>query len=184
MTGRRTARLAVLVAVWAAIALAVAVRAFTAAEAKLERRELQQDQTIRRYSGTLRFFAHHRRLARTQEGRRAARRARVWVRVVQGELAETRAEMRAHRPQRSLQSVGGVGYWAAKQIAAASTIAAESSGDPWPNCPDPYDGSGASWQDTVDCENSGSWFDSPGFFRCGLQFDPSWERRFGLLCPY
>lgn len=28
------------------------------------------------------------------------------------------------------------------------------------------------WQQTVDCENSGSWSDSPGYFYLGLQFDP------------
>jgi hypothetical protein len=73
--------------------------------------------------------------------------------------------------------------WRAKQIAAAETIARESSGDPWPSCPDPYDGSGGSWDDTVRCENGGSWLDSPGWYRCGLQFDPAWETRFGRLCP-
>lgn len=43
------------------------------------------------------------------------------------------------------------------QIAAAEAIAQASRGDPWPNCPDPYDGSGASWEDTVACENGGRW---------------------------
>jgi hypothetical protein len=76
-----------------------------------------------------------------------------------------------------------VGYWASKQIAAAEVIARESGGDPWPNCPDPFDGSGAGWSSTLACENGGNWMDSPGYYRCGLQFDPSWERRFGPLCP-
>lgn len=75
-----------------------------------------------------------------------------------------------------------VDTWIARQIAAASVLGSESGGDPWPNCPDPYDG-GGSWQDTVNCENGGSWYDSPGYYRCGLQFDPAWERRFGQLCP-
>jgi hypothetical protein len=61
-------------------------------------------------------------------------------------------------------------------------IARESGGDPWPMCPDPFDG-GGSWNDTVACENSGNWYDSAGYYRCGLQFDPIWERRFGRLCP-
>lgn len=44
-------------------------------------------------------------------------------------------------------------------------------------------GPGHSWYDTVGCENGGSWLDSPGFYRCGLQFDPMWERVYGRLCP-
>lgn len=83
---------------------------------------------------------------------------------------------------RETEPLPTVDSWVAKQISAAVTIGRESSGDPWPYCPDPYDG-GGSWQDTVNCENNGSWYDSPGFFRCGLQFHPMWERRFGLLCP-
>jgi len=75
-----------------------------------------------------------------------------------------------------------VDYWVEKQIHAANILGAESAGDPWPNCPDPYDGRG-SWQATVNCENNGNWYDSPGYYRCGLQFDPMWERRFGRLCP-
>jgi len=73
-------------------------------------------------------------------------------------------------------------WYVTKQIWAANILGRESAGDPWPNCPDPYDG-GGSWQDTVNCENGGSWLDSPGYYRCGLQFDPGWERRFGRLCP-
>lgn len=30
----------------------------------------------------------------------------------------------------------------------------------------------AAWQQTVDCENGGSWPDSPGYYYLGLQFDP------------
>lgn len=76
--------------------------------------------------------------------------------------------------------------WRARQIAAAEKIgaAADAAGtDPWPNCPDPYDHTGASWDDTVQCENSGNWLDSPGYFRCGLQFEPRWETVYGRLCP-
>lgn len=73
-------------------------------------------------------------------------------------------------------------WYVTKQIWAGNILGSESAGDPWPNCPDPYDGSG-SWQDTVNCENGGNWLDSPGYYRCGLQFDPGWERRFGALCP-
>lgn len=74
--------------------------------------------------------------------------------------------------------------WAEIQIRYANLIAVASAGDPWPNCPDPHDGSGASWHDTVRCENGGSWLDSPGYYRCGLQFDPMWERHYGRrFCP-
>jgi hypothetical protein len=45
----------------------------------------------------------------------------------------------------------------ASQIRAAEILGSQSEGDPWPNCPDPYDGSGASWNDTVACENGGDW---------------------------
>jgi hypothetical protein len=76
-----------------------------------------------------------------------------------------------------------IDYWVGRQIWAADIIGSESAGDPWPNCPDPHDGSGSSWYDTVNCENGGNWYDSPGYYRCGLQFDPMWERRFGRLCP-
>lgn len=73
-------------------------------------------------------------------------------------------------------------WYITKQIWAGNILGRESAGDPWPNCPDPWDGTG-SWTDTVGCENSGSWLDSPGFYRCGLQFHPNWELRFGRLCP-
>lgn len=75
-----------------------------------------------------------------------------------------------------------VDYWITRQITIATKIAQESGGDPWPNCPDPFDGSGT-WQDTVNCENGGNWYDSPGYYRCGLQFDPGWEIKYGRLCP-
>jgi hypothetical protein len=100
-------------------------------------------------------------------------------------LADARHQLELVRA-RHVQSVDWaptVDAWRARQIAAAETIAQESGGDPWPNCPDPYDGSGATWDMTVACENSGDWLDSPGYYRCGLQFDPMWERRFGRLCP-
>lgn len=152
---------------------------------RLQHRELHQQRMIRRYVGTLRFFAHHPRLARTHAGHRATWRAGIWVRVIRRELRDTRTERKQHLAARRVVRVVpsyGTDYWASKQIAAATVIARESGGDPWPMCPDPFDG-GGSWYDTVACENSGSWYDSPGYYRCGLQFDPSWESRFGRLCP-
>jgi hypothetical protein len=102
--------------------------------------------------------------------KRWACQARAWLRR---ELAETR---RALRPP--------VTDWAAIQMQYGRRLALASAGDPWPSCPDPHDGSGASWYDTVQCENNGSWLDSPGYYRCGLQFDPMWERHYGRrFCP-
>jgi hypothetical protein len=99
--------------------------------------------------------------------------AKVWI---DRELNET---MNAMRPTATPYS-----SWVAIQIHYATLIAQSSSGDPWPNCADPYDGSGASWTDTVGCENNGNWYDSPGYYRCGLQFDPMWERHYGRrFCP-
>jgi hypothetical protein len=77
-------------------------------------------------------------------------------------------------------------WYVTKQIAVAEKLGASGDAagtDPWPNCPDPYDHAGHSWVDTVNCENNGSWLDSPGYYRCGLQFDPMWERKYGRLCP-
>lgn len=71
--------------------------------------------------------------------------------------------------------------WVAKQIWVANKIGGHGT-DPWPNCPDPFDG-GGSWSATVHCENGDNWYDSPGYYRCGLQFDPMWERKYGALCP-
>jgi hypothetical protein len=87
----------------------------------------------------------------------------------------------AHRMKRAVCRPA-TPWYVTKQIWAANILGAESAGDPWPNCPDPFDG-GGSWYATVGCENNGNWLDSPGYYRCGLQFDPGWERRFGRLCP-
>jgi hypothetical protein len=98
------------------------------------------------------------------------RKAAVWI---ARELAETE---RALNPPTV--------NWAAIQMRYGRLLALGSVGDPWPNCPDPHDGSGATWQDTVNCENNGNWLDSPGYYRCGLQFDPMWERHYGRrFCP-
>lgn len=74
-------------------------------------------------------------------------------------------------------------WYVSKQIRVAELIGHSSQSDPWPNCPDPIWNRASSWQDTVNCENGGSWLDSPGYYRCGLQFDPGWERKYGRLCP-
>jgi hypothetical protein len=60
----------------------------------LRLREHRQVRSLHRRLGTLRFFANHRRLARTVVGRREVRRARVWVAVIRRELGETRVQMR------------------------------------------------------------------------------------------
>ncbi len=50
--------------------------------------------SLHRYVGTLRFFRRHPRLARTPIGGREQRRARIWMRVIRHELAQTRTELR------------------------------------------------------------------------------------------
>jgi len=90
--------------------------------------------------------------------------------------------MRLHRKSQPHHSSSKTPWYVSKQIRVANIIGAQSAGDPWPNCPDPFDG-GGSWYATVGCENGGSWLDSPGYYRCGLQFDPMWERKYGKLCP-
>jgi hypothetical protein len=128
----------------------------------LENRESSQERNL----------AHARYVA--NNGAQANQRwHRIAVRWLAEELLETR---RALRPP--------VTDWAAIQMRYGDRLAADSVGDPWPSCPDPHDGSGASWYDTVKCENNGSWLDSPGYYRCGLQFDPMWERVYGRrFCP-
>lgn len=74
-------------------------------------------------------------------------------------------------------------YWINKQIAVATKIGHAATVDPWPNCSDPIWNGARSWQVTVNCENQGNWMDSPGFYRCGLQFHPNWEKKYGRLCP-
>lgn len=74
--------------------------------------------------------------------------------------------------------------WALIQIRFATYIAKDAEIDPWPNCPDPYFQPGSTWHDTVNCENGGNWLDSPGYFRCGLQFEPRWEEYYNVrFCP-
>jgi hypothetical protein len=76
-----------------------------------------------------------------------------------------------------------IDYWVAKQIRVAELIGRSAGADPWPNCPDPIFNGASSWQETANCENGGNWYDSPGYYRCGLQFDPAWETKYGRLCP-
>jgi hypothetical protein len=65
--------------------------------AKLEQREEQQLDTLRRDTGTVRFFSRRPRLAHTRAGRRALRYARAELAWTRRELAQTRAERRSHR---------------------------------------------------------------------------------------
>jgi hypothetical protein len=90
-------------------------------------------------------------------------------------------------------------WWVRRQIEVATILGKDGDAqgtDPWPNCPDPYDHHkhGHTWRDTLKCENRAyaeiygvwnpkAWLDSPGYFRCGLQFEPRWEHRYGKLCP-
>lgn len=125
-----------------------------------------------RQASQLENLAHARYVAR--HGARANRR---WHRLAIGWLT------REHRETLEQLALRARPDWAAIQIHYATLIARGASIDPWPNCPDPYF-NGASWHDTVACENGGSWLDSPGYYRCGLQFDPMWEEHFGRrFCP-
>ena len=54
--------------------------------------------TLHRHEGTVRFFRNHPRQAATRIGRRELRRARVWVRIILRELAETRAQLKPRNP--------------------------------------------------------------------------------------
>lgn len=60
----------------------------------LKHREHRQARTLHRYVGTLLFFRHHPHAAGSVDGRREVRRARIWVRVIRRELAETRTDLR------------------------------------------------------------------------------------------
>lgn len=154
------------------VVLAAALTAVTPASAHLAYKARNDSQAERLRVQTLNL-AHARYVCRHGGGvhERWSCKAISWL---DRERAETYA---------ALHPAPAVSSWVARQIAAAEVLGRESAGDPWPNCPDPYDGSGASWSSTVACENGGNWYDSPGYYRCGLQFDPMWERRFGRLCP-
>jgi hypothetical protein len=148
----------------------------------LENRERSQERNL----------GHARYVCRQGGGehKRWACKAQTWI---ASELAETRESLSERED--SLRHAGdgssadsansrSESGWAAVQMMYGNRLAADSAGDPWPNCPDPHDGSGASWYATVACENNGSWLDSPGYYRCGLQFDPMWERFYGRrFCP-
>jgi hypothetical protein len=64
----------------------------------LKHREHRQTRSLHRYRGTLAFFWNHKKLARTPTGRRETHRARVWVRVIRRELAETRDQLQPRTP--------------------------------------------------------------------------------------
>jgi hypothetical protein len=121
-------------------------------------------------------YAHAKYVCR--HGARANQRwhcaAKVWIR------REWNETMNLLRPA----TLPTYASWVAVQMKYATLIAQASSRDPWPNCGDPFDGSGASWQTLVNCENGGSWYDSPGYYRCGIQADPMWERHYRVrFCP-
>jgi hypothetical protein len=142
------------------------------------------------------FLWHHKKMSAEQRVayfQRSINRDRFAIRMLthrrslegRSDLPWYRAALRWHTDlyeRYKSKLVPKIDYWVAKQMRVAALIAQGSGGDPWPNCPDPYDG-GGSWQNTVNCENGGNWYDSPGYYRCGLQFDPGWERKYGRLCP-
>lgn len=182
--GRQGVR--VVAATVAAVTLAAAPTAaahdLTSSQARVFEQRLHKSRTV------VNWWNHRGRWALfTRYGHcwqvRASRRHQRICRVARASLAAHQA--RRDRLERLLappRPTTTLSYWIGRQIYAATVIGRESAGDPWPNCPDPFDG-GGSWDATVACENGGDWLDSPGYFRCGLQFEPMWERRFGRLCP-
>lgn len=101
----------------------------------LRLREARQTRTLHRHQGTLRFFRRHPRLAHTKIGRVELHRARVWVRVVRRELAETRAQLRPrplfpawwlaqatciHQHEGAWNSNTGNGYFGGMQFLAST----------------------------------------------------------------
>ena len=75
------------------IALVVASAASGATPAQLHSRMRRQVSTLHRDRGTVRFFRHHPRLARTPAGRQALRFARAEIGWTTRELAQTRAAL-------------------------------------------------------------------------------------------
>lgn len=132
--------------------------------------------TLNEQAGKMRQAAANRCLPppvfRWHPGYKVPPQHRPWViRVRRDRLAALRARASRCAP-----------WYVTTQIRVA-TIIGPMHVDAWPNCPDPFDSRSYTWTDTVRCENGGSWLDSPGYYRCGLQFDPGWERRYGRLCP-
>jgi hypothetical protein len=75
------------------LAVTVQQSAIGASVSTLHHRQHRQQLSLHRWVGTRTFFAHHPRQASTPIGRRAMRKARVWIRVIRRELAETRAQL-------------------------------------------------------------------------------------------
>lgn len=152
---------------------------------KLEQRQSWQTKALRHYRADVRaFYRGYLRLADGSRTSAKSARAQERLRIVRRELVKTRAALvaAAYVAPATVSATGNAGgcswdvfyyglqfseCWLAQypwldgsvasQIRAAEIIGSQSSGDPWPSCPDPYDGSGASWDDTVACENGGSW---------------------------
>ena len=84
---------------------------FAASEQVLRHREHRQVQSLHRWNGTIRFFRTHPRLARSRVGHRELRRARVWVRVIRRELADTRDALKVSLNHSRFQVPG---WWLAQ----------------------------------------------------------------------
>lgn len=156
-------------------------QASQASSNKLEKRYTTQKTKLHKSLTAVKFWRTHKKLYAAHwkfasHDSYFHRKRIVWLKR---EMSETIRSLVAIKKAHQTQSLD---YWINRQIAIATKIGSESGGDPWPNCPDPFDG-GGSWQATVNCENNGNWYDSPGYFRCGLQFDPGWENKYGRLCP-
>lgn len=80
----------------AAVTLAVTVQqsAIGASVSTLHHRQHRQERSLHRWVGTRTFFRNHPPQARSRIGRREMAKARVWIRVIRRELAETRVALR------------------------------------------------------------------------------------------
>jgi hypothetical protein len=138
----------------------------------LRLREHRQARALHRYVGTLRFFARHRRQARTAIGRREVRRARVWVAIIRRELGETRGQM---RPRYSVPVSFVLG---ALCVHSGWHYRLDAHGD--------YSLFGRGYIRTSDVPDSiaggsgeGGWDAANGSYGGGLQMDGAFQARYG-----
>ena len=70
-------------------------KAFGASMSQLNHRETRQVASLHKYYGTLRFFKNHPRQAHSHTGKKEIRKAKIWIRVINKELDQTRQEKKA-----------------------------------------------------------------------------------------
>ena len=80
------------------VVLVLTTPALASSSSELRKREHRQTVSLKHNLSTLRWFRHHSRQAHSRIGRREVRRARIWVRVIRREIAETRALLKPSIP--------------------------------------------------------------------------------------